>query len=282
MRRLFRLVTRLWDDIDRQAAAERERLSGRDDRPAQILVICAIVLTLLYFFGAPMHFQAAFGAAISKSARLARYRDFISYSYWCLLQTLLMTVVPLCHLRWRGERPSELGLGLGTAAQLAGKPPALADAPPRITLRTYLLLLLFILPVLLPASFTPTFGRTYPLYRPAGRSLFELVIWEIEYAGLFFATELFFRGYLLFGLRRAFGSQAIFIAMLPYCMWHFTKPPAEALGSIVAGLVLGTLALASRSIWGGVLVHVAVAWTMDVSVLLQKHALPGASKLFPP
>jgi membrane protease YdiL (CAAX protease family) len=282
MQRLFGLLRRIWDEIDEQAAAERERLSGRDARAAQILVLCAVVLTLLYFFGAPQDFLSAFGAAFSKGARLSRYKDFISHSYWCLLRMLMMTVVPLCHLRWLGERPSDFGLGLGTTAPTADKPPAWADAPPRITLRTYLLSLLLILPGLLLASFTPTFGRTYPLYRLAGRSLFELVLWEIEYASMIFALEFFFRGYLLFGLRRAFGSQALFIAMVPYCMWHFTKPWTEALGSIVAGIVLGTLALASRSIWGGVLVHVAVAWTMDFSVLLQKHALPGASKLFPP
>lgn len=282
MQRIFGLPGRLWDDIDGQAAAERERLSGRDARATQILILCAIVLTLLYFFGSPRDGQAAFGAALSKSACLSRYKEFISQSYWCLLRTLMMTVVPLCHLRWLGERPSEFGLGLGTTAPTADKLPVSADAPPRITLRTYLLILLLIFPVLLLASFTPTFGRTYPLYRQAGRSLFELLLWEIEYASLFFSIEFFFRGYLLFGLRRAFGSQAIFIAMVPYCMWHFTKPWTEALGSIVAGIILGTLALASRSIWGGVLVHVAVAWTMDFLVLLQKHALPGASKLFPP
>jgi hypothetical protein len=281
MRRLFALAARLWDDIDRQAAAERERLPGRDPRAAQILVVCAVVVTLLYFFGRPLHFNAVFGAALAKSARFGRYKDFISHSYFCLGQTLLLTGVPLLHLRRIGERPSDYGLCLGSSAPAAGELAASADAPPRVSLRTYLGLLVLVLPVIVWASFSPAFLRAYPLYRQAGRSLFELVAWETEYVLMFFATEFFFRGYLLFGLRRAFGSLAIFVAMVPYCMWHFTKPATEALGSIVAGLALGTLALASRTIWGGVLLHVAVALTMDFSALLQKGSLPGFGKLFP-
>ena len=37
--------------------------------------------------------------------------------------------------------------------------------------------------------------------------------------------------------------------------------------AIGAGLILGTLAMRTRSIWGGVLIHVGVAMTMDVLAL---------------
>jgi len=36
------------------------------------------------------------------------------------------------------------------------------------------------------------------------------------------------------------------------------------------------LALRSRSIWGGVMVHVTIALTMDIAALLQGRGLPGA------
>jgi membrane protease YdiL (CAAX protease family) len=65
------------------------------------------------------------------------------------------------------------------------------------------------------------------------------------------------------GLRRSLGSNAIFIMVLPYCMIHYGKPLPETLGAIIAGVVLGTLAMRTRSIWGGVMIHVGVATMMD-------------------
>jgi membrane protease YdiL (CAAX protease family) len=57
--------------------------------------------------------------------------------------------------------------------------------------------------------------------------------------------------------------------LLPYVMIHFTKPILEALGAVFAGTVLALMSLRTRSIWGGVTIHVAVAWTMDALVLSQ-------------
>jgi membrane protease YdiL (CAAX protease family) len=50
-------------------------------------------------------------------------------------------------------------------------------------------------------------------------------------------------------------------------MIHYGKPLPETMGAIGAGLLLGTLAMRTRSIWGGVLIHVGVATTMDVLAL---------------
>ena len=38
-------------------------------------------------------------------------------------------------------------------------------------------------------------------------------------------------------------------------------------GAVVAGLILGTLALRTKSIWAGVLIHISVALTMDLLAL---------------
>ena len=51
----------------------------------------------------------------------------------------------------------------------------------------------------------------------------------------------------------------MFVAVVPYCMIHFQKPLPEALGAIVAGVVLGALSLRTGSVLGGAAVHVAVA-----------------------
>ena len=41
------------------------------------------------------------------------------------------------------------------------------------------------------------------------------------------------------GLRRHFGSGAIFVMIVPYCMIHYGKPMTETLGAIGAGAGIG-------------------------------------------
>lgn len=280
MRRLVDFIRALSATIDSEAANERSLHPGHDHRATQILLVASVVLTLVLCFCQPHTFLSLFGAALSRSPHFGRYSQLCSLSYWCMTRTLLLALVPIVHIRLLGEHLSDYGLGKGVSFA-ASASAGVAESPPRVSLRTYLALLLVMLPLVVAMSFSSSFQRAYPFYRQASRSLFDFVTWELEYLSTFCALEFFFRGYLLFGLRRAFGSQAIFVAVLPYCMFHAGKPPAEALASIIAGIVLGTLALASRTIWGGVLLHVGVAFTMDLSALLQRHAMPDISRIFP-
>ena len=95
------------------------------------------------------------------------------------------------------------------------------------------------------------------------------------YAASFLALEFFFRGFILFSLKRVMGSYAIFVMIVPYCMIHFHKPVAEVVGAIFAGIVLGTLAMATRSIWFGVLIHISVAVSMDLLAIMHTTGFPG-------
>ena len=131
----------------------------------------------------------------------------------------------------------------------------------------YLAMFCVFFPVVILASRNPEFRHTYPFYRMANRSQFDLWSWEALYAAQFISLEFFFRGFLLQGLRRAFGANAVFVMIVPYCMIHYGKPMPETFGAIGAGLLLGTLAMRTRSIWGGVLIHIGVATTMDVMAL---------------
>jgi len=45
-------------------------------------------------------------------------------------------------------------------------------------------------------------------------------------------------------------------------------------GAIIAGIVLGSLAAKTRSIYAGFLVHITVALSMDLLALWHRHALP--------
>ena len=116
------------------------------------------------------------------------------------------------------------------------------------------------------------FQILYPFYHvnsPAEVGA-ELVRWEVVYALQFVGLEFFFRGFMVHGTKHRFGVYAVFVMVVPYCMIHFHKPVPEAVGSILAGVALGMVSLATRSIWPGAGLHILVAWGMDLSCLVRR------------
>ena len=71
------------------------------------------------------------------------------------------------------------------------------------------------------------------------------------------------------------GAGAIWVMTIPYVMVHYGKPYLEASAAIVAGVVLGSLAMRTRSIYAGFLVHGTVAILMDVLALYRRKSLPA-------
>ncbi len=168
--------------------------------------------------------------------------------YWSLFKAVNYVLLPCICLRLLGERVVDCGLRLHRSRRVwVG----------------YAVLLMVVLPLVIFAADSAAFLGRYPRYPHAGATWSRLVLWEAAYGFQFAALEFFFRGFLLFSLARSLGSAAIFVSMVPYTMIHFGKALPETLGSVVAGVVLGTLALRTRSIYGGVLLHCGVAWTMD-------------------
>ncbi|WP_339075078.1 CPBP family intramembrane glutamic endopeptidase [Teredinibacter turnerae] len=138
----------------------------------------------------------------------------------------------------------------------------------------YVLLISPILLFVFLVSFRPDFLHHYPFYKQAGRSVFDLIAWEALYLLQFLCLEFFFRGFMINALRPAVGANAVWIMCVPYLMIHFPKLWPEATGAILFGLFLGILALRSRSIWGGFLVHAGIAVSMDIASLLRQGLLP--------
>ncbi len=138
----------------------------------------------------------------------------------------------------------------------------------------YALLLSPILVFIVIASQGEDFIKHYPFYKQAGRSWFDFIAWEALYLLQFVCLEFFFRGFFLHALRPAVGANAVWIMCVPYLMIHFPKLWPEAFGAILFGLFLGILALRSRSIWGGFLVHAGVAVGMDVASLIKQGQIP--------
>lgn len=134
-------------------------------------------------------------------------------------------------------------------------------------LKTYGILFLVMLPLIVFFSYNAHFQDTYPFFKVAKGGTFDwgrFLTWELVYALQFLGVEFFFRGFILHGLKKHTGHFAIAAMVIPYCMIHFGKPMPEAIGSIVAGYVLGHLSLKSNNIFPGMLLHISVAYTMDL------------------
>lgn len=138
----------------------------------------------------------------------------------------------------------------------------------------YAVLLAVMVPLLWIVAGTGAFQGKYPFWDDAGASWRNFILYEIRYFFVFLSGESFWRGFLVFGLAKRFGWHALSIAMVPYVIVHFGKPPIETIGAIITGYVLGYLALKHRSFWLGVALHYTVAFTMDFLALYRGNGLP--------
>jgi membrane protease YdiL (CAAX protease family) len=120
------------------------------------------------------------------------------------------------------------------------------------------------------ATFSPSFLKQYPQVNSALRvsglqevTATRVIIFELFYLLGFFITELFFRGFLLSVLFRKVGYAAVIPVAMFYVTIHFGKPLGETIGSFFGAIILGVIAIETKSIWGGVIVHAGIALLME-------------------
>jgi membrane protease YdiL (CAAX protease family) len=192
---------------------------------------------------------------INKNAQLYRLL------YWVSVMLVFYFAVPvLIIIFWFKESLSDYGLRLKGSFK---------------DYRLYVIMLCVMIPLVLFFSRTESFQLRYPFYDVQKNEPWwpNFIVWEIFYFLQFFALEFFFRGFMLHGTKQRFGYYSVFVMTIPYCMIHFGKPLPETIAAIIAGIVLGTLSLKSRSIWLGVAIHYSVAITMDLCAMYQKGLL---------
>jgi membrane protease YdiL (CAAX protease family) len=145
-----------------------------------------------------------------------------------------------------------------------------------IDLRPYFLILIFLIPLVVGASFTSDFQRAYPRYKfgfpeqTIGSERTMLAgIFQLCYGSDFVFVEFFFRGFMVLAFTRMMGTRAIVPMVVVYTLIHFQKPMLEAVSSIFGGLVLGVISYRTKSIYGGVILHLGVAYMMEIAGALQ-------------
>ncbi len=144
----------------------------------------------------------------------------------------------------------------------------------------YFGLLLLLVPLIAIASTRHDFLQVYPKVQHLSfldgyiHPTWPLkLLYELSYGLDFLGIELFFRGLLVIGLLRFVGQDAILPMAAFYCTIHFGKPLGECISSFFGGLVLGVIAANTRTIIGGLIVHLGLAWLMELGGWLGHHYL---------
>jgi len=219
-----------------------------------IFISVALITFVSMHYANPYFFRRLFDTSDDK---------FYSTIYWYSADGFLMLIVPLILIPiFLKKKPSDFGFVIGDW---------------KFGLKSTVLFIAVMLPVLWISSGSESFAKTYPQGGMFVRENIGVLLYYELFVGFYMlAWEFFWRGYMLFGLKEKFGYYAIFIQMVPFFILHRGKPDIETFASIFAGLILGVQAWRARSFIYCFIVHWSVMIFVDiVSVLRYKSGSYG-------
>lgn len=140
-------------------------------------------------------------------------------------------------------------------------------------IKPYLILIACMIPLIALAATQTDFLRIYPRAKiVTGWEVYPKYLYyllhEVFYSMDFITIEFFFRGFLVIGMIQVCGKHCIVPAACFYCCIHLGKPMGEAISSFAGGLLLGIISYNTKSIRGGLIVHLGIAWMMEVAGLI--------------
>jgi uncharacterized protein len=215
-----------------------------DFKTAIILLYTPIALTVFRYYGSPAFYANRFSSTNGPGP----------YYYYFLASLMLLGIIPflIAVMAFR-MKPSQLGLGLGDW---------------RKTLKFTLIGLPVMIIIAYFSSKNPAFRTEYPLYNGLLIDKSGLSLYLLLYGAYYIGWEIFFRGFMLFGLKDSLGEvNAILIQTIPSCLMHIGKPDAEIFASIFAGLIFGWAVLKCRSIWSVFISHWGLGAFLDIFIL---------------
>jgi hypothetical protein len=136
--------------------------------------------------------------------------------------------------------------------------------------KPYLFMLVLMVPLIAAASTQADFLAMYPKLKSLSflkdqhNSGWYKLLYELSYGSDFVSIELFFRGFLVLAFTKWVGKDAILPMACFYCTIHFGKPLGECISSFFGGMILGIVVYHTRTIFGGLMVHLGIAWMMEL------------------
>ena len=142
------------------------------------------------------------------------------------------------------------------------------------SLQPYFVMLLLMVPLIVFASTQKDFLTSYPrgfkmmdLDLTNGTHLKHFLFYELIYGLDFVNIEFFFRGFMILAFMKYVGARAVMPVAMFYVIIHFGKPLGESISSFFGGTLLGIITFYGRSILGGIIVHVGIAYMMEIGAL---------------
>lgn len=268
---LWRLFRTIWKELDKEAYAWRAKhleAGTTDFRPLAVFALASAVLTWQEYYGGDTFYQNHVHPLLSqldqrfpKWVQLNKYKILYGHAWEELASTLGYVVFPFATWKVLFPKDSLFDFGLRTRGFFRH-------------MRLYSFFLVLVIAGVVFASFQSSFVYYYPCYSLASRSWWDFLLWEAIYLQGFLALEIFFRGWWLVALQKSLGSAAIFSMIVPYCMIHFGKPYLETMSTVMGAIALGSLSTKTKSVYQGTLLHIALAFSMDVLALARKGAFP--------
>ena len=204
---------------------------------------------------APLIF--AFKVAANPSFRISENWNTSNFwnhvFYWPILLIIVSTIL---FLIWRIVDRDQPFYGIKTKG---------------INWTPYITMLLIMFPLVAVASTQPDFQAMYPKLKLVTDvstidrlSWWQKLLFELSYGSDFITIELFFRGFIILAFIKWAGKDAILPMACFYCTIHFGKPLGECISSYFGGTLLGIVVYHTRSIFGGLMVHLGIAWLMEI------------------
>ena len=212
-----------------------------------ILLSAPVLLTIYRYHGYPGTFDPFINFDFPED-QVIRINQFIIFF-------ILTFIIPALYIKLAmKQKLTDFGLGAGDI---------------KTGLVSLILIPLIVLPSIYFGAKMPELQTEYPLAKSLLHDQSTLLVYELAYLIFYYiAWEFFFRGFILFGLKDKFGAvNAILIQTISSCLVHIDKPEGEIIGSIIAGIILGIIALRTRSIWYVVILHAAIGILTDLFII---------------
>jgi len=224
-------------------------LSGENLKPTLVLLWAPLVLTTWRYYAARDFFAGEAGSgALGNPGQAAELYAFLS-------SFVLLGLVSLAIVRLVFREPLA-AFGLAVGDWRFGLKALAVMAPVMAVLGAL-------------AARAPEFVAQYPLCRGACASAPGFLAHAAAYLAYYVGFEVFFRGFVQFGLRESLGDwYAILVQTALSCLVHIGKPSGEIYGAIVGGLVFGIVAFRSRSLLYVIVAHWVLGVALDLFICL--------------
>jgi membrane protease YdiL (CAAX protease family) len=223
----------------------------QDRRQFLILLLTPILLTAWVYYGKQSTYDqlaTALPATCNADAGRAVYEYLAAFVLLFVIPALVVRGVFRQSLRDYGLHTGDARYGLRIVAL----------AVPLVLLTAYV------------AAGDVAIQAEYPLAKGAMHQPGWFLTVELFYLAYYVGWEFFFRGFVLFGLEVRYGAAlAILVQTIPSALVHIGKPGSEAFAAILGGLLLGYLAIRTRSILYPFLLHAALGISTDAFLILR-------------